>query len=144
MEGHFIRGYGANQKPDAEIELLPGAVEEASTFLADRPESAARFEQVVDLIEGFETPFGMELLATVHWVAHYGGRQGEAPATDVNRAIELVHAWNPREQNIFKPDYLRAAWVQLSQRGWMHGPDGKPQTYGYLPGTYGQHHQSRL
>lgn len=120
MEGHFIRGYGDSQKPDAEIELLPGAVEEASAFLADRKDSATRLEQVADLIEGFETPYGMELLATVHWVAHYGGRQGETPAADLDRAIELVHAWNPRKQNIFKPDHLRAAWVQLAQRGWMH------------------------
>ncbi len=144
IEGHFIRGYGANQKPDADIELLPVAVEEASIFFADRLESAAPVGQAFDLIKGFETPFGMELLATVNWVALYGGRQGGALATDVNRTIELVHAWNPREQNFFKPDYLRAAWVQLSQRGWMHGPDGKPQTCGYLPGAYGQHNQSRL
>ena len=32
MEGHFIRGYGDSQKPNAEIELLPGAVEEATQF----------------------------------------------------------------------------------------------------------------
>lgn len=120
MEGHFIRGYGDSQKPDAEIELLPGAVEEASAFLADKRDSLARLEQVADLIEGFETPYGMELLATVHWVAHHGGRQGEAPATDVAAASKVVHSWNPRKQNIFKPDHIRVAWNQLAQRGWMH------------------------
>ena len=120
MEGHFIRGYGDSQNPDAEIELLPGAIEEATAFLADKTDSVARLEQVGNLIEGFETPYGMELLATVHWVAHYGGRQGEAPATNVETAIEVVHAWNPRKQNIFKPDHIRVAWTQLAQRGWMH------------------------
>lgn len=120
MEGHFIRGYGDSQKPDAEIELLPGAVDEASAFLEGKTDSVARLEQVADLIEGFETPYGMELLATVHWVAHYGGRQGEVPAADVDAAIDVVHAWNPRKQNIFKPDHIRAAWMQLGQRGWMH------------------------
>jgi hypothetical protein len=120
MEGHFIRGYGDSQKPDAEIELLSGAVDEASMFLADKRDSLARLDQVADLIEGFETPYGMELLATVHWVAHYGGRQDEAPAVDMDAAIDVVHAWNPRKQNIFKPDHIRAAWMQLAQRGWMH------------------------
>lgn len=120
MEGHFIRGYGDSQKPEAEIEMLPGAVDEASMFLADKRDSLARLDQVADLIEGFETPYGMELLATVHWVAHYGGRQGEAPAVDMDAAIDVVHAWNPRKQNIFKPDHIRAAWMQLAQRGWMH------------------------
>lgn len=120
MEGHFIRGYGDSQKPEAEIELLPGAVDEASAFLADKRDSLTRLEQVADLIEGFETPYGMELLATVHWVAHYGGRQGEAPAADMGAATNVIHAWNPRKQNIFKPDHIRAAWMQLAQRGWMH------------------------
>ncbi|MCC9004160.1 MAG: macro domain-containing protein, partial [Candidatus Competibacter sp.] len=41
MEGHFIRGYGDSQKPEAEIDLLPGAVEEATAFLADKDESLA-------------------------------------------------------------------------------------------------------
>ena len=41
MEGHFIRGYGDSQKPDAEIELLPGAVEEATTFLTGKSDSLA-------------------------------------------------------------------------------------------------------
>jgi O-acetyl-ADP-ribose deacetylase (regulator of RNase III) len=56
MEGHFIRGYGDSQKPDAEIELLPGAVEEATRFLEDKSESRARLKRVAGLIEGFETP----------------------------------------------------------------------------------------
>lgn len=120
MEGHFIRGYGDSQRPEAEIELLPGAIEEASAFLVDKRDSVARLEQVADLIEGFETPYGMELLASVHWVARYGGPQGEAPATNVDTAVEVVHAWNPRKQNIFKPDHIRAAWAQLTQKGWMH------------------------
>lgn len=120
MEGHFIRGYGDSQKPDAEIELLPGAVDEASAFLVHRQDSRARLEQVANLIERFETPYGMELLATVHWVAHYGGRQGETLAADADAAIDVVHSWNPRKKNIFKPDHIRAAWTQLTDRGWMH------------------------
>ena len=88
MEGHFIRGYGDRQKPDAEIELLPGAIEEASSFLADKPESLRRLDRVGRLIEGFETPYGMELLATVHWLAHRGGPNGSPPATSPESAID--------------------------------------------------------
>jgi len=119
MEGHFIRGYGDSQKPDAEIELLPGAVEEAAEFLKNRMDSAARLERVADLIEGFETPYGMELLSTVHWSVCYGGHQGEPPIADVERAVDLVHAWNPRKRGIFKPDHIRAAWARLAQKGWL-------------------------
>jgi hypothetical protein len=37
-------------------------------MLANDADTRARFARVARLIEGFETPFGMELLATVHWV----------------------------------------------------------------------------
>ena len=90
MEGHFIRGYGDSQKPDAEIELLPGAVDAATAFLADKPESRQRLERVTDLIEGFETPYGMELLATVHWVVHHASNGFAKPAATSAEAGERV------------------------------------------------------
>jgi O-acetyl-ADP-ribose deacetylase (regulator of RNase III) len=120
MEGHFIRGYGDSQKPHAEIELLPGAVEEATAFLADKSESLARLERVAELIEGFDTPYGMELLATVHWVAHRGGPKSDTRASDVAAAVEQVHAWNPRKQRVFKPEHVRTAWSQLCRQGWIN------------------------
>jgi O-acetyl-ADP-ribose deacetylase (regulator of RNase III) len=120
MEGHFIRGYGDSQKPDAEIELLPGAVEEASTFLADKPESLRRLDRVGHLIEGFETPYGMELLATVHWLALRGGPNGSPPATSPENAIDGVRNWNPRKATTFKAEHVRAAWKQLEQNNWLN------------------------
>ena len=120
MEGHFIRGYGDSQKPEADIELLPGATEEATAFLAGKTESEHRLQRVANLIEGFETPYGMELLATVHWVAQRGGPNSDAPAVDAEAAIRQVHAWNPRKQEVFKPDHVRVAWRRLSESGWLN------------------------
>lgn len=119
MEGHFIRGYGDRQQPDAEIELLPGAIEESTAFLADKTESLARLGRVASLIEGFETPYGMELLATVHWVQHHGGPGAVAPATSVDEAVTQIHAWNPRKQQVFRPEHIGTAWNQLEQQGWV-------------------------
>lgn len=119
MEGHYIRGYGDSQKPQAEIELLPGAVEEAADFLAGRPDSLIRLERVSQLIEGFETPYGMELLATVHWVAHRGGPNARGPAPDAAAAAEQIHRWNPRKQAVFKLEHIRVAWDHLDQHGWL-------------------------
>lgn len=119
IEGHFIRGYGDSQKPNAEIELLPGAVEEATSFLAGKSESLARLERIARLIEGFETPYSMELLATIHWVAHRGGPKSVAPASDAEAAVGQIHAWNPRKQQVFKPEHIRTAWDHLVQQGWM-------------------------
>ena len=119
LEGHFIRGYGDSQKPDAEIDLLPGAVDEASSFLSDKPESIARLKQVSDLIEGFETPYGMELLATVHWVSKNGGPQHTISASNPDEAIAQIHAWSPRKSHIFKPEHIRVAWRRLEVLGWL-------------------------
>jgi O-acetyl-ADP-ribose deacetylase (regulator of RNase III) len=122
LEGHFIRGYGSTQKPGTEIELLPGAVEEASDFLRDKHESQERLGRVSKLIEGFETPYGMELLATVHWVATHGGPKGQRTAKDPEDATTQVHTWNPRKRQIFKSTHIRKAWATLDKQGWLSRP----------------------
>lgn len=115
LEGHYIRGYGDSQKPDAEIELLPGAVQEAEAFLSDKRDSLGRMETVCNLIEGFETPYGMELLATVHWVAHHAANR----AASDDAAIMAVQAWSARKMRMFKPQHIRIAWQRLMQSGWL-------------------------
>jgi O-acetyl-ADP-ribose deacetylase (regulator of RNase III) len=109
IEGHFTRGYGVSPKPDRDIELLPGAVEAADAALDPSSKSWQRLQQVADLIEGFETPYGMELLSSVHWVrAHV-----EPPAADAAMAVAKVHSWNDRKARMFKPQHIVIAWERL-------------------------------
>ncbi len=115
LEGHFIRGYGDTQKPDVEIELLPDAPEYADRFLAKHHEKQARLEKVATLIEGFETPYGMELLSSVHWVATHG----EDEVEDSEEAIQHVHGWNERKKRMFQADHIRIAWDRLVEDGWL-------------------------
>jgi len=117
LEGHHIRGYGDSQKPGTEIELLPGAIEEASTFLEGQPESRLHLERVAQLIEGFETPYGMELLATVHWVA--SGTGDSKPVSTASQALAVVRTWNPRKARIFQERHVEAAWTRLVEKGWI-------------------------
>lgn len=128
MEGHFIRGYGDSQKPGAEIELLPGSVEEADEFLAEDKDAVSRLERVSALIEGFETPYGMELLATVHWVATAPSPGSKSAAGTASEATTYVHAWNPRKQSVFNPAHVQAAWSRLEEAGWIP----QPRTFGSL------------
>lgn len=115
IEGHFTRGYGGERKPDVEIRLLDGAVEEADRFLADKFEARTRLERVGDLITGFETPYGMELLSSVHWVVVHG----DGPVNGLEQAIVQVHDWNDRKRKLLKPEHIRVAWTRLSDRGWL-------------------------
>jgi O-acetyl-ADP-ribose deacetylase (regulator of RNase III) len=113
IEGHFIQGYGdAADRPDKQIELMPGSWEQAEHFLADHSETLERFQRVVGLIEGFETSFGMELLATVHWVAT------REQATTADDAVAKTYAWSSRKR-MFSRDHILMAWKALQQRGWI-------------------------
>ena len=70
IEGYYLVGYGTGgDSPEKPLELVPGAVRDAGEMLAANTEVQSRFDRVADLVEGFESPFGLELLATVHWIA---------------------------------------------------------------------------
>lgn len=113
VEGHFTAGYqDGGDQPDKQLELVPGAVGDAKAHLANEPRVLERFDRVADLVEGFETPFGLELLASVHWVAAYEG------ATQVDHAIAKVHAWNNNKQK-FTPRQIGIALKTLEQKGWL-------------------------
>jgi len=113
MEGHFISGYGdAEDNPKREINLLPEILPLAESFLEDHPPTRKHFQRVVDLISGFETPFGMELLSTVHWVAN---REG---AKTADQAVSKTYSWNNRKR-MFREKHIKLAWDILERKGWL-------------------------
>lgn len=114
IDGHYTRGYGdATGGRDRVIELVDGAAAEASAYVATHPDTRARLERVRRLIETFETPFGMELLATVHWVATHL----EQPTLDA--VVTGVHAWSERKQREMKRGHIEAAWQRLGEQRWI-------------------------
>lgn len=113
IEGYFVSGYAdAGDSPDKQLSLVPGAKKDAETFLAHHPKTRERFDRVADLVQGFETPFGMELLATVHWVAKHEG------AKTLEAVVAKTHAWNERKLR-FSKDQIRLAWNALGKGGWL-------------------------
>jgi hypothetical protein len=114
MEGHYVRGYGDRSR-QSEIYLLPDAARPAAEFLADDPEASARLQRISHLIEGFETPYGMELLATVHWVV----QEDHAIKDDIAAITARVDEWSPRKHNLFTPEHIRKAWQRLHDQGWL-------------------------
>lgn len=117
MDGHFIRGWGDGaNKPETPLELVREAVNTAEAFLGALPATHARLDRVTDLIEGFETPYGMELLSSVHWVAT---REDAAARTDPAAAAAAVANWNERKRRIFPADRIELAWRRLTSRGWI-------------------------
>lgn len=111
MEGHYIRGYGDGSQR-SQIRVLPEGHQEAQAESQQNP----YLEKVSHLIEGFETPYGMEMLATLHWVA----QEDPEAAKDCQVAIQRVQAWSDRKKNLFKPRHLTVAWQHLKAEGWLN------------------------
>jgi len=115
LEGHLIRGFDGSRSPEKIIEMREGATSEAASFLKDDADAQGRMERLGQLIEGFETPFGMELLTSVHWVAVHG----EPAARTSDEAIAAVHQWNRRKAKFFGTEHIRTAWKHLATHGWI-------------------------
>lgn len=117
MESHYISGYGdGRNKPNTPIMLLPGAAEEAEALLAGDQAVHDRFDRVGRLIEGFETPLGMELLASVHWVAMHEDNEARR---EPDVAVRSVQSWSPRKAQLMKPAQITAAWNRLHEQEWI-------------------------
>lgn len=113
IEGHLVSGYhDGGDAPDKQLELVPGAVKDAETFLVEDGDTRTRFDRVGSLVEGFETPFGLELLATVHWVAT------QEHAANSDEAVAKVYAWNERKRR-FSPRQIDIAYQTLQSKGWL-------------------------
>ncbi len=114
MEGRYIRGYG-DGSGRSEIHALPEAVAAAEAYLAEDADAQARLQRLANLIAGFETPYGLELLATVHWVA----QEDQAARTNVDAAIASTRAWNARKQKRYQPHHIQRAWERLAEAQWL-------------------------
>ena len=65
-----------------------------------------------ELVEGFESSFGLELLSTVHWVA-----TEHQHSTD-DRVIEYIYAWSPNKRK-FLERQIKLALKLLRDKGWL-------------------------
>lgn len=116
LEGSYLSGFGdgSSKVLDAEPLLpLPGAIDAAGAFLEEDVESRERIARVLRLADGFDSMYGMELLATVHWVAAHES------ATDVKSAVTRVQSWSPRKRELFSERHIAIAWEHLAEEGWI-------------------------
>lgn len=114
LEGHYISGYTGDRAPTAEIRLLPSAVEEAEEFLnAASEDYFSILDSLIALIEGFEEPYGMELLSTVHWLI----KEDPSLKDDPQAIVDQVQAWNSRKKKIFKQEDILLTLAHLKASG---------------------------
>jgi O-acetyl-ADP-ribose deacetylase (regulator of RNase III) len=116
MEGHFIVGFGdgsASVLSAEPLRVMPDVVSQADAVLANDAEVMDRVRRVMALTDGFDSTYGLELLATVYWVAHdINSRDTEAIYQDVQR-------WTQRKAELFTRDHIVAAIDQLDKQSWL-------------------------
>lgn len=118
VEGHYISGFGDGTSPVQEaepLEVMQGAFEAAEPVLGQHPETQARIKRVLELADGFDSAYGLELLASVHWVA----KEETAVVDDSALAVQLVQSWTRRKARLFTAEHITAAWQRLRERGWL-------------------------
>lgn len=121
MNGHFITGFGDNDTSEAQIAVIEEAIVEADSFLSSELDASQKFQRIGQLIDGFETPYGMELLSTVHWVA----ARDVVPST-LEHVMRGVYEWEPskpewgaRKQTLMPEPHIRIALDRLKETGWV-------------------------
>lgn len=116
VEGHLVSGYsGEGDSPDTILEVLPGAAREAEDFLSSYSDTQRRFDRVAKLVEGYESPYGLELLSTAHWVATKDGLR------DRDAIADAVWAWGHRKRQ-FSRQQIDLALDHLESLGWFDSP----------------------
>jgi hypothetical protein len=113
MEGHYLIGYG--DRSTAVTEFAPinptPASEEAEGVLDRNPGDRERVDALLRLVDGFETPYSIELLATVHFAASQ-----KPPTSEPSMIAERVSEWSLRKARLFTERHVRVAAERLNER----------------------------
>lgn len=119
LEGHQLRGFGDGSQRVELAEPITviddsGVVEKLTDD--DMASFGDHLDHLMALVEGFESTFSLELLATVHWVATHPSA-GTDPSDEA--IVDAVRNWSSRKGGLFQPDHVRVALRALREGGWL-------------------------
>jgi O-acetyl-ADP-ribose deacetylase (regulator of RNase III) len=118
LEGHYLVGYGdrtARVEELRPINLTQGTSAAVSTWFASHDATSDdALRRLAQLVDGYETPYSLELLATVHYAA-----EQEPQTTNIDELVERVRAWSGRKARLFTPAHIRSAYHRLQSAGLL-------------------------
>lgn len=102
--------------PETEVKLIDKRRREIKDFIkteADK-EQKNRMAKLQELIEGFESPYGLELLATVHYIKKHH------PEYEIQDIEKDIHQWTKRKREIMQPYHIEVAYTRLEDHGLLN------------------------
>jgi O-acetyl-ADP-ribose deacetylase (regulator of RNase III)/uncharacterized protein YwgA len=107
----LIDGFSA---PDQLTQVVTSAYDAAQVFLNDNNLSS-KADDILNrldlLIDGYESPYGLELLSSVHYINATEGKQ------DTTEIISELRAWNDRKGATYKDAAIELALSRLKEDG---------------------------
>jgi hypothetical protein len=88
-------------------------------YLADNPAATEVLNRVSDLMEGFESQYGLETLAISHWVTQddpQAAASFEKALAKLDEVTAKVQDWSPRQRKFMKSQHVRKAWQRLHEQ----------------------------
>ncbi len=110
MNGSFISYNASSDKPSELINLV--TKEEAKIrqkYLELSDKQKEKFELLNKFIEGFETPFSLELLATVDWILL------KKPDISMEQIYREISNWTERKASLIDQYHIKVAYTHLKK-----------------------------
>jgi O-acetyl-ADP-ribose deacetylase (regulator of RNase III)/uncharacterized protein YwgA len=80
----------------------------AEDFLSKQtPDGSETVLRLIHLVQGYESAYGLELLSSVHWLAHH---EQHFP---VERIVSALQDWSDHKRSSFTEDAIRIAYARL-------------------------------
>jgi len=115
LNGKYLKGLEQmNAKAFDVLELNYNAFGEIKDYI-DReltPEHKKRLDNLIELINGFESAFSLEILATVDFVK----KENHNKIVE-EEIIQAIHNWSERKRSLFKEKYIQIAANHLENYG---------------------------
>ncbi|MFP4026004.1 MAG: hypothetical protein ACLFVR_15895 [Thiohalospira sp.] len=117
LNGNYIKFDVDENKPTTLIQIIRKNYNEVEDFYQTSvsEEQKQRTKLLLDLIDGFESPFGLELLATVDFVG------AQIKTSDLEEIISKISDWTTRKKSLMKPYYIQVAADRLLNTGLLKG-----------------------
>ena len=108
VNGYYLKGYEQKgTKPFEPLEMMVDKAPQIQDFIKHElsKEEQERLSKVANLIDGFESPYGLELLATVDFLIH------KAQTFDPKEIIQNL--WSDRKKEMFNKEHVQLAIQHL-------------------------------